>query len=65
MEQVLKFIFVESHYHQELFILEATKKNLPVQVNLIITLSIGSIETDRLISEPCYIEVIYYRHIAK
>ena len=36
-----------------------------VQVNLIITLSMGSIETDRVISEPCYNEVIYYRHIAK
>ena len=29
------------------------------------TLSLGSIETDRVISEPCYNEVIYYRHIAK
>ena len=36
-----------------------------IQVNLIITLSLGSIETDRVISEPCYNEVIYYRHIAK
>ena len=25
----------------------------------------GSIETDRVISEQCYNEVIYYRHIAK
>ena len=33
---------------------------LKVQVNLIITLSLGSIETDRVISEPCYNEVIYY-----
>ena len=36
-----------------------------LQVNLIITLSLGSIETDRVISEPCYNEVICYRHIAK
>ena len=38
---------------------------LHVQVNLIIMLSLGSIETDRVISEPSYNEVIYYRHIAK
>ena len=36
-----------------------------VQVNLVITLTLGSIETDRVISGPCYNEVIYYRHIAK
>ena len=36
-----------------------------VQVNLIITLSLGSIETDRVISEPCYNEVIYNRYITK
>ena len=36
-----------------------------VQVNLITTLSLGSKETDRVISEPCYNEVIYNRHIAK
>ena len=36
-----------------------------VQVNLIITLSLGSMKTDRVISEPCYNEVIYNRHIAK
>ena len=36
-----------------------------IQVNLIITLSLGSMETDRVISEPCYNEVIYNRHIAK
>ena len=35
-----------------------------VQVNLIITLSLESIETNGVISEPCYNEVIYYRHIA-
>ena len=29
---------------------------------LVITLSLGSIETDRVISEPCYNEVIFYRH---
>ena len=33
-----------------------------VQVNLIIRLSLGSIETDRVISEPCYNEVTFYRH---
>ena len=36
-----------------------------IQVNLIITLSLGSKETDRVTSEPCYNEVIYNRHIAK
>ena len=36
-----------------------------VQVNLIITLSLGSMETDRVIGAPCYNEVIYNRHIAK
>ena len=34
------------------------------QVNLIITLSLGSMETDRVIGESCYNEVIYNRHIA-
>ena len=29
-----------------------------IQVNLIITLSLGSMETDRVIGEPCYNEVI-------
>ena len=38
---------------------------LDLQVNLIITLSFGSMKTDRVISEPCYNEVIYNRHIAK
>ena len=36
-----------------------------LQVNLIIMLSLGSMETDRVIGEPCYNEVIYNRHIAK
>ena len=36
-----------------------------IQINLIITLSLGSKETDRVISEPCYNEVIYNRHKAK
>ena len=36
-----------------------------LQVNLITTLSLGSMKTDRVISEPCYNEVIYNRHIAK
>ena len=35
-----------------------------VQVNIIITLSLGSMKTDSVISEPCYNEVIYNRHIA-
>ena len=39
--------------------------NLHIQVNLIITLSLGSLKTDRVISEQCYNEVIYNRHIAK
>ena len=38
---------------------------IPVQVNLIITLSLGSMKTDRVISEPCYNEVTYNRHITK
>ena len=36
-----------------------------VQANLIIMLSLGSIETDHVISKLCYNEVTYYRHIAK
>ena len=36
-----------------------------VQANLIITLSLGSMKTDRIISEPCYNEVIYNRQVAK
>ena len=36
-----------------------------LQVNLIITLSLGSMKTDHVISESCYNEVIYNRHIAK
>ena len=39
--------------------------NLTLQANLIITLSLGSIETDRVISESCYNEVSFYRHIVK
>ena len=39
--------------------------NYVLQVNLIITLSLGSMETDRVISEPCYNEVIYNRYITK
>ena len=38
---------------------------LHVQVNLIITLSMGSTESDRVISESCYNEVAYNRHIVK
>ena len=37
---------------------------LKIQVNLI-TLCWGSMETDRVISEPCYNEVVYNRHITK
>ena len=36
-----------------------------IQVNVIITLSLGSMKTDRVISEPCYNEVIYNRHYSK
>ena len=36
-----------------------------VQANLIVMLSLGSIETDSVLSEFCYNEVIYYSHIAK
>ena len=41
------------------------KVGMKVQVNLITTLSLGSMKTDRVISEPCYNEVIYNIHIAK
>ena len=41
------------------------KMCLTIQANLIITLSLGSIETDRVIREPCYNEVTFYRHIVK
>ena len=36
-----------------------------LQVNLIITLSMGSTESDRVISELCYNEAAYNRHIVK
>ena len=36
-----------------------------IQADIIITLSLGSIETDCVISEPYYTEVVYYRDIAK
>ena len=36
-----------------------------VQYNLIITLCLGSKETDRVICELCYNEVIYYMHYRK
>ena len=36
-----------------------------VQASLIIMLSLGSIETNGDISEPCYNEVSFYRHICK
>ena len=41
------------------------QEEILLQVNLIITLSLGSMETDRVISEPCYNEVIYNRYITK
>ena len=34
-----------------------------IQANLIITLSLGSIETDSVICEPCYNEITFYRHM--
>ena len=34
---------------------------IPVRIYLIITLSFGSTETDRVKSEPCY-NVTFYRH---
>ena len=40
-------------------------ENIHVQVNLIITLPLGSIETDRVISEPCNNEVTLHRDIVK
>ena len=36
-----------------------------VQANLIVMISLGCIETDGVLSEFCYNEVIYYSHIAK
>ena len=36
-----------------------------IQFNLIIMLSLGSKETDHVISEPCFNEVIYIRHYSK
>ena len=40
------------------------KGNLELlQANLIITLSLGSIETDHVINEPCYNEVTYNIYI--
>ena len=47
------------------YVIEMSYHKLNVQVNLIITLSLGSMKTDRVISEPCYNEVIYNRHIVK
>ena len=41
------------------------QKIIHVQVNLIVTLSLGSMETDHVISELRYNEVICNRHIAK
>ena len=40
----------------------STKYKL-VQYNLIITLCLGSKETDCVICEPCYNEVIYYNNM--
>ena len=59
-ENEKKFILTQSLLDIKLDI-----ETLCIQVNLIIMLSLGSIETDRVISEPCYNEVIYYRHMAK
>ena len=36
-----------------------------LQYNLIITLCLGSKDTDGVICEPCYNEVIYYMHYKK
>ena len=44
---------------------ENFKVLIKIQVNLIITLSLKSMETDRVVSELCYNEVIYNTHIAK
>ena len=54
----------------ELFKVNASKclkmvEKYKVHSNLIIKLSLGSIETDRVICEPCYNEVTFYRHIVK
>ena len=45
------------------FLKEPSSVQIDLQVNLIITLSLGSMKTDRVISEPCFNEVIYNRHI--
>ena len=48
------------HYFADLGILSG----LPIHVNLSITLSLVSIDTDRVIFvKTCYNEVIYYRHV--
>ena len=60
-----------SNEYPTIYILEQSiplRTSVLLQVNLIIQtdmLSLGSMETDRVISEPCYNEVIYNRHIAK
>ena len=41
------------------------KSNCLVQANLIITLSLGYIEVDCVISELCDNEVTFYRHKVK
>ena len=53
---------LQSHLHN---IIIDNYDKICIQVNLIRTLSVGSMKTDRVISEPCYNEVIYYRYIAK
>ena len=55
--------YVQLMYNIKGAIVLWNKAIIDVQVNLIITLSLGSIETDRVISEPCNNEVTLYRDI--
>ena len=52
-------------FYSELETAKSDVEAAKLQYNLIITLSLGSIEANRVISEPCYNQVTYYRHIAK
>ena len=62
---MLTFIVLPHCGIRSLTLLPDTTSSHIIQVNLIITLSLGSMKTDRVMSEPCYNEVIYNRHIAK
>ena len=56
--QIVVFFHVKAHVMSQM-------KAFEIQYNLIITLSLGSTETDCVISELCYNEVIHYMEIEK